>query len=117
MLQCGWVLHWSCLLCIRNRLPQLCRLPALHFQAWPCRVLCLVSHLLFTAPGPLPFPMQRSVCEAFVRMFNDGAIYRDNRLVNWCCKLKTAVSDIEVCVPQSRGARIRAVTPLVLSQP
>lgn len=35
--------------------------------------------------------------EAFVRMFNDGAIYRDNRLVNWCCKLKTAVSDIEVC--------------------
>lgn len=42
-------------------------------------------------------PTQRAVNEAFVRMFNDGAIYRDNRLVNWCCKLKTAVSDIEVC--------------------
>ena len=26
----------------------------------------------------------------------DGLIYRDNRLVNWCCKLRTAVSDIEV---------------------
>lgn len=26
----------------------------------------------------------------------DGLIYRDNRLVNWCCKLQTAVSDIEV---------------------
>ncbi|KAF5832251.1 tRNA synthetases class I-domain-containing protein [Dunaliella salina] len=40
--------------------------------------------------------MSRAVNEAFVRMYNDGAIYRDNRLVNWCCKLKTAVSDIEV---------------------
>ena len=34
--------------------------------------------------------------EAFVRMHEQGIIYRDNRLVNWCCKLKTAVSDIEV---------------------
>lgn len=25
-----------------------------------------------------------------------GLIYRDNRLVNWCCRLRTAVSDIEV---------------------
>ena len=29
-------------------------------------------------------------------MYEDGVIYRDNRLVNWCCRLKTAVSDIEV---------------------
>ena len=34
--------------------------------------------------------------EAFVRMYEQGIIYRDNRLVNWCCRLKTAVSDIEV---------------------
>ena len=26
----------------------------------------------------------------------EGLIYRDNRLVNWCCRLRTAVSDIEV---------------------
>ena len=31
-----------------------------------------------------------------MRMFEAGCIYRDNRLVNWCCRLKTAVSDIEV---------------------
>jgi len=37
-----------------------------------------------------------AVKEAFVQMYNKGLIYRDNRLVNWCCKLKTAVSDIEV---------------------
>ena len=37
-----------------------------------------------------------AVNEAFVQMYEKGLIYRDNRLVNWCCKLKTAVSDIEV---------------------
>lgn len=37
-----------------------------------------------------------AVKEAFVRLHQEGLIYRDNRLVNWCCKLRTAVSDIEV---------------------
>ncbi|KAL6761966.1 tRNA synthetases class I-domain-containing protein [Haematococcus lacustris] len=40
--------------------------------------------------------LSRAVNEAFVRMHEAGVIYRDNRLVNWDCKLKTAVSDIEV---------------------
>lgn len=40
--------------------------------------------------------LSRSVKEAFVRMHGAGIVYRDNRLVNWCCRLKTAVSDIEV---------------------
>ena len=40
--------------------------------------------------------LSRAVLEAFVRLHEDGLIYRDNRLVNWCCRLKTAVSDIEV---------------------
>lgn len=31
-----------------------------------------------------------------MRLMQDGLIYRENRLVNWCCKLRTAVSDIEV---------------------
>ena len=39
--------------------------------------------------------LSRAVNEAFVRMFNEGLIYRDTRLVNWCCKLRTAISDIE----------------------
>lgn len=38
----------------------------------------------------------RAVNEAFVRMFDKGLIYRATRLVNWCCKLNTAISDIEV---------------------
>ncbi len=54
-----------------------------------------------------------------MRMYEKGIIYRDNRLVNWCCRLKTAVSDIEVdyvdipkrtlmTVPGYTGARRRA---------
>ena len=37
-----------------------------------------------------------AVQEGFVRLHQDGLIYRENRLVNWCCTLHTAVSDIEV---------------------
>lgn len=37
-----------------------------------------------------------AVNEAFVRLFDDGTIYRDLRLVNWCVKLNTALSNLEV---------------------
>lgn len=38
----------------------------------------------------------RSVTEAFVRLHEDGSIYRSSRLVNWSCALRSAISDIEV---------------------
>ncbi|PRQ20821.1 putative valine--tRNA ligase [Rosa chinensis] len=38
----------------------------------------------------------KAVVEAFVRLYNKGLIYRDNRIVNWDCSLKTAISEIEV---------------------
>ncbi|XP_011626495.1 valine--tRNA ligase, mitochondrial 1 [Amborella trichopoda] len=38
----------------------------------------------------------RAVTEAFVRLYKKGLIYRDHRLVNWDCILRTAISDIEV---------------------
>ncbi|CAD5228298.1 unnamed protein product [Bursaphelenchus okinawaensis] len=40
--------------------------------------------------------MVRAVNEAFIRMFEKGVIYRSTRLVNWCCTLRSAISDIEV---------------------
>ncbi|XP_054714307.1 valine--tRNA ligase-like [Uloborus diversus] len=40
--------------------------------------------------------MCRAVTEAFVRLHEQGLIYRANRLVNWSCTLKSAISDIEV---------------------
>ncbi len=39
--------------------------------------------------------MCKAVTEAFVRLHDDGTIYRSNRLVNWSCTLKSAISDIE----------------------
>ncbi|CAG9561648.1 unnamed protein product [Danaus chrysippus] len=40
--------------------------------------------------------MSRAVNEAFIRLHDSGDIYRANRLVNWSCALKSAISDIEV---------------------
>ena len=37
-----------------------------------------------------------AVQEAFVRLYDDGLIYRGKRLVNWDPKLHTAISDLEV---------------------
>ncbi|KAG8045647.1 hypothetical protein GUJ93_ZPchr0008g13403 [Zizania palustris] len=41
-------------------------------------------------------PRSKAVTEAFVRLHEQGLIYRDYRLVNWDCTLRTAISDIEV---------------------
>lgn len=40
--------------------------------------------------------MSKAVTEAFVRLHEDGSIYRSSRLVNWSCALRSAISDIEV---------------------
>lgn len=40
--------------------------------------------------------LTRAVTESFVRMHEDGTIYRSSRLVNWSCSLRSAISDIEV---------------------
>ena len=50
------------------------------------------SREVFTMDGP----RSEAVNEAFVRLYEDGLIYRSSRIVNWCCHLKTAISDIEV---------------------
>ncbi|EJD51939.1 hypothetical protein AURDEDRAFT_111494 [Auricularia subglabra TFB-10046 SS5] len=38
----------------------------------------------------------RAVTENFCKLFEDGVIYRANRLVNWCTKLNTTLSNLEV---------------------
>ncbi|WP_407291714.1 valine--tRNA ligase [Stutzerimonas zhaodongensis] len=40
--------------------------------------------------------LSNAVNEAFVRLHEDGLIYRGKRLVNWDTKLHTAISDLEV---------------------
>ncbi|MEK7703965.1 MAG: valine--tRNA ligase [Myxococcota bacterium] len=40
--------------------------------------------------------LSRAVREVFVRLYEDGLIYRAERLVNWCPRCHTALSDLEV---------------------
>lgn len=40
--------------------------------------------------------LSKAVREVFVRLFDEGLIYRDNRLINWCPRCHTALSDLEV---------------------
>lgn len=40
--------------------------------------------------------LSAAVTEVFVRMHEEGLIYRSNRLVNWCTQLNTALSNLEV---------------------
>ncbi|MDH4181823.1 MAG: class I tRNA ligase family protein, partial [Betaproteobacteria bacterium] len=47
--------------------------------------------------------LSAAVVETFVRLFEDGLIYRGKRLVNWDPKLGTAVSDLEVDSEEEQG--------------
>ena len=40
--------------------------------------------------------LSRAVREVFVRLYEEGWIYRGNRIVNWCPKDQTVLSDLEV---------------------
>jgi valyl-tRNA synthetase len=44
-----------------------------------------------------------AVLEAFVRLFDEGFIYRGERVINWCPRCRTAISDIEVEHRESPG--------------
>ena len=47
--------------------------------------------------------LSRAVRTVFVRLYKDGLIYRDKRLVNWDPKLHTAISDLEVEQREVKG--------------
>ena len=44
-----------------------------------------------------------AVVEAFVKLYEEGLIYRGQRLVNWDPVLKTAISDLEVVSEEEEG--------------
>ena len=48
--------------------------------------------------------MSTGVVETFVRLFEQGLIYRGKRLVNWDPQLLTAVSDLEVQMVETKGS-------------
>ncbi|MBI2380440.1 MAG: valine--tRNA ligase [Gammaproteobacteria bacterium] len=48
--------------------------------------------------------LSKAVQEAFVRLYDEGLIYRGKRLVNWDPKLHTAISDLEVLNEEEKGS-------------
>ena len=57
--------------------------------------------------------LNKVVTESFVRLYNEGLIYRGKRLVNWDPKLGTAVSDLEVISEEEDGSMWHINYPLV----
>ena len=47
--------------------------------------------------------LSRAVREVFVRLHEEGLIYRGNYIINWCPRCKTALSDLEVEHEESKG--------------
>src|SRR5271154_1587366 len=60
---------------------------------------CDWSRLKFTLSPEL----SRVVIEAFVRLYEEGLIYRETRLVNWCPVCLTVLSDLEVLHEERPG--------------
>ncbi|OPX93505.1 MAG: Valine--tRNA ligase [Syntrophorhabdus sp. PtaB.Bin006] len=48
--------------------------------------------------------LSRAVREVFVRLYNEGLIYRDNYIINWCPRCKTALSDLEAEHEETQGS-------------
>jgi len=48
--------------------------------------------------------LSKAVTEVFVRLYEEGLIYRGKRLVNWDPVLQTAVSDLEVLNTEEEGS-------------
>ncbi|KAF4979905.1 hypothetical protein FZEAL_3986 [Fusarium zealandicum] len=47
--------------------------------------------------------LSAAVTETWVKLHEEGTIYRANRLVNWCTKLNTALSNLEVVNKELNG--------------
>ena len=47
--------------------------------------------------------LSAAVREVFVRLYNEGLIYRGERIINWCPRCMTALSDLEVNPTERKG--------------
>jgi len=48
--------------------------------------------------------LNKAVKEVFVRLYNKGLIYQGNRIINWCPKCMTAISDAEIEYSEKEGS-------------
>ncbi|MBS1193028.1 MAG: valyl-tRNA synthetase [Nitrospirae bacterium] len=56
--------------------------------------------------------LSKAVREVFVRLYEEGLIYRGERLINWCPRCHTALSDIEVEHEDEKGKLYHIAYPL-----
>jgi valyl-tRNA synthetase len=56
-------------------------------------------------------PRSRAVTEVFVTLYEQGLLYRGNRLISWCPQCMTALSDIEVDHVETTGTLTDFVYP------
>ncbi|HYW50590.1 MAG TPA: class I tRNA ligase family protein, partial [Gemmatimonadaceae bacterium] len=49
-------------------------------------------------------PMSAAVTEAFVRLFDEGLVYRGHRVIHWCPRCMTSLSDEEAEFEDTQGA-------------
>lgn len=54
-----------------------------------------------------------SVRECFFRLYQEGLIYRDEAIIQWCPRCRTALSDLEVKFKESKGHFWKIKYPLV----
>ncbi len=47
--------------------------------------------------------LSRAVLEVFIQLYNKGLIYKGNRIINWCPRCGTAISDEEVEYKEKTG--------------
>ena len=55
-----------------------------------------------------------AVKEVFVRLYEENLIYRGERIINWCCRCQTALSDLEV-IPTDRKGFLWHITYAVVN--
>ncbi len=56
--------------------------------------------------------LQKAVSEVFITMYNEGLIYRGEKIINWDVEAKTALSNIEVEYKDIEGAFYHLLYPL-----
>ena len=60
--------------------------------------------------------LSQVVREVFVRLYEEGLIYREKRIVNWCPGCRTVLSDLEVVHEEKQGHLWYVKYPVVGSQ-
>ena len=61
--------------------------------------------------------LSNAVKEVFVRLYDEGLIYRGERMINWSPGLQTAISDLEVEMKSVKGKLYHIAYPIAGTEP